>query len=151
MDPSSSTFTSSHMHFVYLCLAARAYAAALPILDQDIYHFPALTTKGAEAAQDPLFPYLCSSHESSSTYISASTGLTSKLEYHDHLQYFLFGAMCYMGLKDWERAILFLEIVLVSPTAHTASKIQVEAYKKWVLVSVLLQGKVSLHITDFFL
>ena len=50
--------------------------------------------------------------------------------------------MCYIGLKDWERALLFLEIVLVSPTSNTASKIQVEAYKKWVLVSLLYRGKV---------
>ena len=49
-----------------------------------------------------------------------------------------------MAFKDWERALLFLEIVMVSPTANTASKIQVEAYKKWVLVSLLHRGKVSI-------
>ena len=48
-----------------------------------------------------------------------------------------------MAFKDWERALLFLEIVMVSPTASTASKIQAEAYKKWVLVSLLHRGKVS--------
>lgn len=52
--------------------------------------------------------------------------------------------MIYIGLRDWERALLFLEIVIASPTINTTSVIQVEAYKKWVLVSLLLKGRVSL-------
>lgn len=51
--------------------------------------------------------------------------------------------MIYIGLKDWERALLFLEIVIISPATLTTSMIQVEAYKKWVLVSLLLKGQVS--------
>lgn len=52
--------------------------------------------------------------------------------------------MIYIGLRDWERALLFLEIVIASPAVNTTSFIQVEAYKKWVLVSLLLKGRVSL-------
>lgn len=52
--------------------------------------------------------------------------------------------MLYLGLKQWERALLFLEIVIVSPANNTASMIQVEAYKKWVLVGLLLEGRVRL-------
>lgn len=66
--------------------------------------------------------------------------------------------MIYIGLRDWERALLFLEIVIASPTINTTSIIQVEAYKKWVLVSLLLKGHVSLlsplkgnNITTFLL
>lgn len=140
IDPSGATFTSSHPFVPQLCLSAQDYTAALPLLDRDIYHFPPTTQK---ATADPLSPFLCSNHESSSTYISISAGLTGKIEDHEHLQYFLWGAMCYMAIKDWERALLFLEIVMVSPTANTASKIQVEAYKKWVLVSLLFRGKVN--------
>lgn len=51
--------------------------------------------------------------------------------------------MLYLGLREWERALLFLEVVIVAPTSNTASMIQVEAYKKWVLVGLLLKGKVS--------
>ncbi len=51
--------------------------------------------------------------------------------------------MLYMGSKKWERAQLFLELVLVSPAINTASMIQVEAYKKWILVNLLLKGHVS--------
>ena len=58
--------------------------------------------------------------------------------------YFLYGGMIYLGLKDWTRALLFLEIVIIAPTSNAASMIQVEAYKKWVLVGLLLKGTVSL-------
>lgn len=51
--------------------------------------------------------------------------------------------MLYMGLKEWKKALLFLEIVMTSPVMNNASKIQVEAYKKWVLVSLLYKGFVS--------
>lgn len=145
IDPSASTFTYAHFLLSHIALSSRAYAAALPVLDKDIYHFPSTTTKATEAASDPLYPFLCSNHESSSTYINSVSGLAVKTEYQEHLKYFLYGAMCYMGLKDWDRALLFLEIVLTSPSIYsTVSKIQVEAYKKWILVSLLHRGKVNI-------
>ena len=90
-----------------------------------------------------MFPYLCSRHDSSSTYITPESGLSAKLEYRDHLIYFLYGAMIFMGLKKWKRALHFLEIVIMSPVVNNVSKIQVDAYKKWVLVSLLYKGHVS--------
>jgi hypothetical protein len=36
---------------------------------------------------------------------------------------------------------LFLEIVIMAPTNNTASIIMIEAYKKWVLVGLLLRVK----------
>ena len=140
VDPSGATFTSSHLIFARLCLEARAYYDALPVLDQNIYYFPTSTNK---AAQNNRFPYFCSDHESSSTFITPESGLSAKLVYRDHLQYFLYGAMIYMGLKDWKHALIFLEVVISSPVANNASKIQVEAYKKLVLVRLLYKGHVS--------
>ena len=90
-----------------------------------------------------MFPHLCSRHDSSSTYITPESGLSTKLEYRDHLLYFLYGAMILMALKKWKRALFFLETVIMSPTAGSISKIQVDAYKKWVLVSLLYIGYVS--------
>ena len=55
--------------------------------------------------------------------------------------------MIYLGLKDWTRALLFFEIVIIAPTGNVASMIQVEAYKKWVLVGLLLKGMVG-HSTS---
>lgn len=90
-----------------------------------------------------MFPYLSSRHESSSTYIIPESGLSAKLDYRDHLIYFLYGAMIFMALKKWKRALLFLEVVIMSPVAYSVSKIQVDAYKKWVLVGLLYKGPVS--------
>ena len=90
-----------------------------------------------------MFPHLSSHHDSSSTFITPDSGLSAKLEYRDHLLYFLYGAMIYMGLKKWKRALLFLGIVIMSPVVSNVSKIQVDAYKKWVLVSLLYKGHVS--------
>lgn len=140
LDPSSSCLTSSHLIFARLCLEAREFKSALPVLDKDIYHFPLSSDKGGVHI-NPRF--WCSHHEPHSTFITNASGLSEKLDHRDHLQYFLFGAMIYIGLKNWERALLFLEFVIISPAAITTSMIQVEAYKKWVLVSLLLKGRVS--------
>lgn len=137
LDPSSSCFTSTHLLLVHLCLHAGAFASALPVLENDIYHFPSISEKNSH------LPLSCAHHDTSSTYITTASGLSDKLIHSDHLKYFLYGAMIYMGLKRWERALLFLEIVIMSPSHNTASMIQVEAYKKRVLVGLLLRGGVS--------
>lgn len=77
-------------------------------------------------------------------YLNPDYGLTQKLSSRDYLEYHLYGAMIYMGLKQWEKAMSFLEIVLLAPTATSTSTIMVEAYKKWALVGLLLNGKASL-------
>jgi len=138
LDRSTSCFTSTHLLLIRLCLHTKAFQDALPILDNDIFHFPTVDHSSRTAP-----PRLCEYHESSSTFITTSSGLSHKLHYQDHLTYFLYGAMLYLGLKEWKRALLFLEIVIVSPASNTASMIQVEAYKKWVLVGLLLKGRAS--------
>lgn len=145
LDPSSSTFTSTHLLLARLCLEARAYSAALPVLDKDIFYFPPITNK---AAENIMFPFLSSKHETGSTFMTPDSGLAAKLDYRDHLQYFLFGAMIYMGLKEWKKAFVFLEIVITSPVTNNASKIQVDAYKKWILVGLLHKGHVSIGFTS---
>ena len=140
LDPTGSTLTSSHHVFAYLCMDARAWHAALPVLDKDIFHYP---PNSAKAAFNPSGRLLCTEHENSSTFITIPSGLTEKLEYQQCMEYFLYGAMLYMMSKNWERAQLFLEHVLVWPVVNTASMIQVTAYKKWVIVNLLMTGRVS--------
>lgn len=139
LDPSSSCFTSSHLIFAHLCLSARAFSSAIPVLDKDIFHFPAPFDKNSS------LPLPNSHHETSSTFITIGSGLSDKLGYKDHLKYFLYGAMLYLGVKNWERALFFLEVVIATPTNNTVSMVQVEAYKKYVLTGLLLEGRVSSH------
>ena len=55
--------------------------------------------------------------------------------------------MIYTGLKDWDRALHFYEIAVMAPASNAPSMIQVEAYRKRVLVGIIAKGYVS--GTDF--
>ncbi|ODH46652.1 hypothetical protein GX48_07262 [Paracoccidioides brasiliensis] len=138
LDPSSSTFTSLHTTFVRLCLLSRSYLCALDILDKPLCHFPT-TSDNLFIKRSQILP--CQQHESSMSFITASSGLSGKINHRSYLEYFLYGAMIYMGLKKWDDAIHFLEIVISAPTTNSLSMIMVDAYKKWVLVCLLEKGK----------
>ncbi|OAX83819.1 hypothetical protein ACJ72_01820 [Emergomyces africanus] len=138
LDPSSSTFTSSHTTFVRLCLQSRTYLCALDILDKPICHFPTISDKQF-IKRSQLLP--SHQHESSMSFITSASGLSGKIIHRSYLEYFLYGAMIYMGLKRWDNAFHFLEVVISAPTTNSVSMIMVEAYKKWVLLCLLEKGK----------
>lgn len=140
LDPSCSTFTLTHTAFIRLCLLARCYLPATRILDRDICHF--------SSAADIPFPkrsqLLPSRHHVSSvTYVTAASGLPCLVTYRHYLEYFLYGGMVYAGLKQWEKARHFFHVVISAPVGNSVSMIMVEAYKKWILVSLLGKGTVS--------
>ncbi|KMP08521.1 hypothetical protein CIRG_08202 [Coccidioides immitis RMSCC 2394] len=139
LDPSCSTFTSTHTVFTRLCLLARCYLPAICILDRDVYHFPAAVDK-VFLNRSQLLP--SQQHPSSNSYITLSSGLPGSMNYKTPLEYFLYGAMIYIGLKRWGKARHFLDIVISTPTSSFASMIMVEAYKKWILVNLLEKGMV---------
>lgn len=58
------------------------------------------------------------------------------------LLYYYYGGMIYAALKNFERAFYFFEVVITTP-ALAVSHIMLEAYKKYILVSLILQGKVG--------
>nr|XP_031323283.1 COP9 signalosome complex subunit 3 isoform X1 [Camelus dromedarius] len=58
------------------------------------------------------------------------------------LCYYYYGGMLYTGLKDFERALYFYEQVVALP-AMAVSHIMLESYKKYILVSLILLGKVQ--------
>eukprot|EP01125_Pyxidicula_operculata_P004172 TRINITY_DN1608_c0_g1_i1.p1 TRINITY_DN1608_c0_g1~~TRINITY_DN1608_c0_g1_i1.p1 ORF type:complete len:455 (+),score=102.21 TRINITY_DN1608_c0_g1_i1:283-1647(+) len=64
------------------------------------------------------------------------------IESVDTRLYFYYGGMAYIGLKKFQKAIEFLEIVISAP-ALVASAIMVEAYKKYVLISLIEFGQVG--------
>jgi len=57
--------------------------------------------------------------------------------------------MVYMALKEWRKALHFLGVVISMPTVGSISMVMVEAYKKWVLVGLLANGKVSRKLSSF--
>jgi len=56
------------------------------------------------------------------------------------LTYYYYGGMIYTGLKKFERAIYFFEIAITTPSM-AVSHVMLEAYKKYILVSLILHGK----------
>ncbi|ETN42611.1 uncharacterized protein HMPREF1541_01768 [Cyphellophora europaea CBS 101466] len=138
LDTSSSTFTSTHHIYVRLCLRARAYADALNIIDRPIYHIPASIDKQVEARA---YKYRCSVQDSSASYITLASGLTQKITSRMFLDYNFMCALCYMALGQYSKAIPLLEVILIAPTASgVTSLLAVEAYKKWVLLNLLILG-----------
>eukprot|EP00999_Lentomonas_sp_LEN2_P002544 NODE_427_length_1515_cov_101.566282_g395_i0.p1 GENE.NODE_427_length_1515_cov_101.566282_g395_i0~~NODE_427_length_1515_cov_101.566282_g395_i0.p1 ORF type:complete len:458 (+),score=103.21 NODE_427_length_1515_cov_101.566282_g395_i0:86-1375(+) len=65
------------------------------------------------------------------------TGLTPKAS----LLYFYYGGMLYLGLKQYQNALDFFLTAITSP-AQTLSAIVAESFKKYVLCSLLVYGKV---------
>ncbi|KAL1954926.1 hypothetical protein VTO42DRAFT_426 [Malbranchea cinnamomea] len=137
IDPSCSTFTSTHTTFVRLCLRSKAYVAALPILEKSITHIPGQCDLQYLKRSQVSW---CHPHSPSVAYITPSSGLSGKLNYRHYLEYFLYGSMIYIGLKRWDDALHFLQIVISAPTNNSVSMIMVQAYKKWVLVSLIAKG-----------
>uniref|UniRef100_A0A8D1NGA3 COP9 signalosome complex subunit 3 n=1 Tax=Sus scrofa TaxID=9823 RepID=A0A8D1NGA3_PIG len=58
------------------------------------------------------------------------------------LCYYYYGGMVYTGLKNFERALYFYEQAITTP-AMAVSHIMLESYKKYILVSLILLGKVQ--------
>lgn len=50
--------------------------------------------------------------------------------------------MIYTAIKNYDRALYFFEVAVSTP-AMAMSHIMLEAYKKFILVSLILHGKVS--------
>ncbi|KAJ5660278.1 hypothetical protein N7507_006729 [Penicillium longicatenatum] len=137
LDPSCAVLTSTHVLLAQLCLAAKAYTCALPVLDEHIRHIPALPSRASSNS----LSMLCAEHRSSLSFMNETTGLSSKISYRDYLRYFLYGGMIYLALKEWRKASHFLGTVISMPTMGSVSMIMVEAYKKWILVGLLEKGK----------
>lgn len=61
------------------------------------------------------------------------------------LLYYYYGGMIYTAMKNYDRALYFFEVVVTVP-AMVVSHIMLEAYKKYILVSLILHGKVNKQI-----
>ncbi|KAI7881522.1 uncharacterized protein EV154DRAFT_523439 [Mucor mucedo] len=58
------------------------------------------------------------------------------------LQYYYYGSIAYIGNQKYDRALDFLSIVISAPTQKAISAIQVAAYKKFILVSLIYEGQI---------
>ncbi|KAK5160228.1 hypothetical protein BJ546DRAFT_55290 [Cryomyces antarcticus] len=134
LDPSGGTFVQARLEYVRLCLESRAFRPALFVLDKDIHSFPADPLNEAE------LPPPCSPVQLGSGFITKNSGHAGNFTAVDVQEYYMLGAVIYMGLGNWERALTFLECVLISPTQSPGSAFMLEAYRKWMLVGLIHYG-----------
>ncbi|KAE8442271.1 hypothetical protein EG329_003531 [Mollisiaceae sp. DMI_Dod_QoI] len=135
LDPTGSMLTTHHLLLVKLALESRNLADALPVLDKFILYVP-----GAPNVTKPKFT--CDMSLSPVSFITPQSKLTGKFKYIDVLEYFLYSGMIYIGMQNWEGALQCLESAVTYPAKESnVSKVMVDAYKKWVLVGLLLEGR----------
>lgn len=72
---------------------------------------------------------------------SISSELGGIFDSKHFLLYYYYGGMIYAALKNFDRSLYFFEVVVTVP-AMAVSHIMLEAYKKYILVSLILHGKV---------
>lgn len=128
--------TSNHLLVVQLALESRVFHTAMPVLDKPVLYFP-----GTSSLPKP--KHLCNLELPPNSFITPTSGLTQRMQHQDVLEYFLYSGMIYMAVENWESALDSLESAVTYPTKENSavSKIMVEAYKKWILVGLLLKGK----------
>ena len=143
LDPTTGTFTSFHLKFIQLCMETRSYAAAEPILDNYIHSLPAKIPASVREGLEYSVP--CADIATSGEYIHQASGHSDKVTLADLQEYYLLGAMAYLGLRQFRKAQQLLEHVLIVPSANVANGLMLEAYKKWLLVSCLVDATVSIH------
>lgn len=113
---SDNQLTSIHADLCQLCLLAKCFKPALQILDVDIVS-------------------ICQE-------ITHTNPNSPQFDAKYFLLYYYYGGKIYLALRNLDRALYFFEVALTTP-AHAVSHIMLEAYKKFILVSLLLHGKVQ--------
>jgi len=141
LDPTAGTFTTLHLLFLRLCMEHGTPSQALPILDKNIYAYP------QSAAKNVPSELRSEEHGLSNTFITPKSGFTEKIHPEYVLEYYTLGAHIYISVRNYRRARLFLEHVILHPSqAHSVSAFQAEAYKKCILIGLLTEGKLFPYI-----
>lgn len=141
LDATTGTFTSTHLAFLRLCMETRSYAAAEPILDNYIHTLPARIPSCVREGLE--YSVACADVVSSGEYMHQASGHSEKVGLQDVQEYYVLGAMAYVGLRKFKKAQHFLEFVLMVPAGNVANGLMLEAYKKWVLLRCLVGDATS--------
>jgi COP9 signalosome complex subunit 3 len=137
IDPTGSMLTTTHIHLAKLAYNTNNIPPALQVIDKSIVFYPGMANHRTPEL-------LCDRSLSPSAYVNKDTGITAGIKSAAILEYDLLCGMMYCSERDWAKAHAAFERVVTFPTRdHGISKIMSEAYKKWALVSLLLNGKLQ--------
>ncbi|XP_022101393.1 COP9 signalosome complex subunit 3-like [Acanthaster planci] len=133
--------------FTRVLIDKKQYLRGIEILCKAIskiqMHTAQLTSVHADLCQlcllakcmKPALPFL----DVDITDISKEGGLFDATHF---LCYYYYGGMIYAALKKWGRAVYFFEVAITTPS-QAVSHIMLEAYKKYILVSLIHHGKLT--------
>ncbi|PFH59408.1 hypothetical protein XA68_12410 [Ophiocordyceps unilateralis] len=136
LDPTGTIFTPTHLILAKLVYETDLVRPALPVLDADILFYPVPPTSrdAKQLGYDADLPPAAS--------ISASAGLADQVKSATVLEYNLVRGLIFISRRDWPTAHAALEQVISHPSkSKGVSKMMTEAYKKWLLVGLLHEGK----------
>ncbi|KAI5926982.1 hypothetical protein F4810DRAFT_651657 [Camillea tinctor] len=135
LDPTGRMLTSTHIILARLAYNTDNIEPALKVIDKIIVFYPNMINY-----KEP--QYLCDLDLFPPAYITRENGLTAVVKAAAVMEYDLLCGMMYCARREWAKAHAAFERVVTFPTREGGtSKIMAEAYKKWVLVSLLLNGK----------
>ena len=144
LDPSGAMLTSHHLSLVRLAYDNNVPEPAFPVIDKQIVYFPGMSrdqrarNRTNAATQKPL----CDMSLPPPGYIMVETGLTTAVTVDQVLQYDLTCGLLYCSKRHWAKARAAFERVITHPTRDSGiSKIMTEAFNKWVLASLLVNGR----------
>ncbi|KAJ0120110.1 cop9 signalosome complex subunit 3 [Diaporthe amygdali] len=145
LDPSGAMLTSHHLSLVRLAYDNNVAEPAFQVTDKQIVYFPGMSRdqgSANRAANAPTQKPLCDLSLPPTGYIMVETGLTTAVTVDQVLQYDFTCGLLYCSKRQWQKARAAFERVITHPTRDGGvSKIMTEAFSKWVLVSLLINGR----------
>ncbi|PSR81845.1 hypothetical protein BD289DRAFT_484205 [Coniella lustricola] len=134
IDPTGSMLTSHHLALVNLAYETDTAEYAFDVLDKQIVYFPGMSRNQGDK-------YKCDMSLPPTDYITPETGLTTRLDIQPTLEYDLLSGLLYCSRAQWAKACAAFERVITHPTRDGGvSTIMTDAYNKWLLVNLLVNG-----------
>jgi COP9 signalosome complex subunit 3 len=134
MRLNESQLTSVHADLLQLCLMAKNLKPALEFLNVDV------TDISSEVC-----PTLCLNLWKPPNYFCLQNG---HFDARHFLTYYYYGGVIHAALKNYDRSLYCFEVALTTPSS-AISHIMLESYKKYILVSLILHGKVGCDHSSF--
>ncbi|KAI1293966.1 cop9 subunit [Xylaria venustula] len=137
LDSSGTMLTSTHLLLAKLAYESNYIEPVLPVIQKTIVYYPGMANH--DSAE-----FLCDLALPPTLYITQATGLTTALKSSSVLEYDLLCGMMYCARREWSKARVAFERLVTYPSKDSGvSKMMIEGFSKWILVSLLSEGKHS--------
>lgn len=136
--------TTAHLELVNLAYHTDTAEYALPVIDKHIVYYPGMD-KDNKKLRSGGPTLLCDMALAPPDYITEDTGFIdplNPLSAQAVLEYDFVSGLLYSSRQQWKKARDAFERVITHPTRDNGlSKIMTQAYDKWLLVSLLVNGR----------